>query len=377
MRIGLIGAGNIGVHAHIPAVQANEGMMIVAAADPTPERLAAAGEAAALTRKQLHADWSDLLARDDIDAVIVATPQRFRPEIVIAAAHAGKHILAEKPLALTPAAAQEMIAAARANAVTLATVHNYHFMPVYRDIKEVLDSGEIGAPEVAILNYLGVEDRPGTAAYAPRWRHSAADSGGGVLMDMLHVVYLANWMMGGAPVAVSAWVDKRLEGDGDVEDIALVRYRYPTGQALVNMAWGVGPGGVEIGGTRGRIVMENANFATHPFVPAERLSVVTESGSRSWTPKEAVAYGMAGIAGDFRDAVAAGREPVANGEAGLGALDAVLGAYVAGALGTEVSLPIPAEHPVFSKGSAGIGELDLPDTSPVARRGLFGMKVKS
>lgn len=184
-------------------------------------------------------------------------------------------------------------------------------------------------------------------------------------------------LMGGAPVAVSAWVDKRLEGDGDVEDIALVRYRYPTGQALVNMAWGVGPGGVEIGGTRGRIVMENANFATHPFVPAERLSVVSESGSRSWTPKEAVAYGMAGIAGDFRDAVAAGREPVANGEAGLGALDAVLGAYVAGALGTEVSLPIPAEHPVFSKGSAGIGELDLPDTSPVARRGLFGMKVKS
>jgi predicted dehydrogenase len=373
MRIGLIGCGNVGVNAHIPSVQANEGMTICAAADPTPERLQVAATAAGLAPADLHADWHELLSRADVEAVIVATPQRFRPEIVIAAAAAGKHILAEKPLALTPANAQAMIDAARANGVTLATVHNYHFMPAYRDIKEVLDSGEIGQPEIAVLNYLGVEDRPGAAAYSPRWRHRAADSGGGVLMDMLHVVYLANWFIGGPPLAVSAWVDKRLEGDGDVEDIALVRYVYATGQALVNMAWGVGPGGVEIGGTRGRVVMTNRDFGTHPFVPAARLDVVSESGSRSWTPQDAVAYGMAGIAGDFRDAIAANAEPVASGESGLRVLDAVLGAYVSGALGAEVALPLPNDHPVYSKGSAGIADLDLPDALPVRRRGLFGV----
>ncbi len=372
MRIGLIGAGNVGVNAHIPAVQANEGMVIVAAADPTPERLAIAGETARLSPEHLHANWSDLLARDDIDAVIVATPQRFRPEIVIAAANAGKHILAEKPLALTPANAQTMIEAARASGVTLATVHNYHFMPVYRDIKDVLESGEIGELEIAVFNYLGVEDRPGAAAFSPRWRHSAADSGGGVLMDMLHVVYLASWFMGSPPIAVLAWVDKRLEGKGDVEDIALIRYMYPQGQALVNMAWGVGPGGIDIGGTRGRIMMDNQGFGTHPFVAAERLNVVSQSGSRSWRPTDAFAYGMAGIAGDFRDAVASGREPMANGESGLRVLDAVLGAYVSGAIGEDITLPLPTDHPVYTKGSAGIGELDLPESSTVARRGLFG-----
>jgi predicted dehydrogenase len=373
MRIGLIGCGNVGVNAHIPAVQANEGMTIIAAADPTPERLQAAATAAGLGVDDLYADWRELLARQDVEAVIVATPQRFRPEIVIAAATAGKHILAEKPLALTPADAQAMIDAAREHGVTLATVHNYHFMPVYRDIKEVLDSGEIGQPEIAVLNYLGVEDRPGAAAYSPRWRHRAADSGGGVLMDMLHVVYLANWFMGGPPLAVSAWVDKRLEGEGDVEDIALVRFVYENGQALVNMAWGVGPGGVEIGGTRGRVVMINKDFGTHPFVPAARLDVVAESGSRSWTPQDAVAYGMAGIAGDFRDAVVANAEPVANGESGLRVLDAVLGAYVSGALGEEVTLPLPDDHPVYRRGSGGIADLDVPDASPVRRRGLFGV----
>ena len=372
MRVGLIGCGNVGVNAHIPAVQANEGMTIVTAADPTPERLQAAAAAAGLEPNDLHADWRDLLAREEVDAVIVATPQRFRPEIVIAAATAGKHVLAEKPLALTPADAQAMIDAVRAHGVTLATVHNYHFMPVYRDIKEVLDSGEIGQPEIAVLNYLGVEDRPGAAAYNPRWRHRAADSGGGVLMDMLHVVYLAHWFMGGPPRAVSAWVDKRLEGDGDVEDIALVRYVYENGQALVNMAWGVGPGGVEIGGAAGRVVMTNKDFGTHPFVPAVRLDVVSESGTRSWTPREPVAYGMAGIAADFRDAVAAKAEPMASGESGLRVLDAVLGAYVSAALGEAVALPLPPDHPVYTRGSAGIAELDLPATSPALHRGLFG-----
>ena len=373
MRIGLIGCGNIGVNAHIPGVKANDGMTVVAAADPTPERLAAAGEAAGLASADLYADWRDLLARDDIDAVIVATPQRFRPEIVIAAAQAGKHILAEKPLALTPADAQAMIDAAKAHGVTLGTVHNYHFMPVYAEIKEVLDSGEIGAPEVAVMNYLGVEDRPGAAAYVPRWRHNAADSGGGVLTDMLHIVYLAHWIMGGPPTAVSAFIDRRLDADGDVEDIALVRYTYPTGHAFVNMAWGKGPGGVEIAGTKGRIVMETEDDGTHPFVPATRLRVVGEQGVRSWEPATPPAYGMVAILNDFREAVEQGREPMASGEAGLRVLDAVLGAYVAGATGKEIALPLPASHPTYTQGSTGIADLDLPADSPARTRGLFGL----
>lgn len=373
MRIGLIGCGNIGVNAHIPGVKANDGMEIVAAADPTPERLAAAGEAADLSADNLYADWQDLLARDDIDAVIVATPQRFRPEIVIAAARAGKHILAEKPLALTPADAHAMIDAARENSVTLGTVHNYHFMPVYAEIKDVLDSGAIGAPEVAVMNYLGVEDRPGTAAYVPRWRHNAADSGGGVLTDMLHIVYLAHWIMGGPPTSVSSFIDRRLDADGDVEDIALVRYTYPTGHAFVNMAWGKGPGGLDIGGTKGRIVMETVDDGTHPFVPATRLRVVGEQGVRSWEPEPPAAYGMTAILKDFHEAVEQGREPIANGEAGLRVLDSVLGAYVAGATGQEVALPLPESHPTYTKGSTGIADLDLPADSPTRQRGLFGL----
>jgi hypothetical protein len=82
---------------------------------------------------------------------------------------------------------------------------------------------------------------------------------------------------------------------------------------------------------------------------------------------------MSDIASNFRDAVASGGEPIANGETGLGVLEAVLGAYVSGAQGQEITLPLPYDHPVYTKGSAGIGDLDLPGTSPVVRRGLYGV----
>jgi predicted dehydrogenase len=194
-------------------------------------------------------------------------------------------------------------------------------------------------------------------------------------MDMLHAVYLAGWFMGDEPVAVAATVDRRLGDDaaaGDVEDLALVRFDYPRGHALINMAWGHGPGGVELAGTRGRIVMVTQGFGTHPFVPAERVYVAGPRGQRDFAPAEAVGYGVPGVVADFRDAVAAGGQPAASGEAGLRVLDAVVGAYAAAALGRAVRLPLTPDDPVYRRGAAGIAELPLPPESRVRRLGLYG-----
>lgn len=377
MRVGLIGCGNVGVNVHLPALAAVEGVTVVAAADPTPARLELAGQAAGLPADRLYADWRDLLARADVDAVVVATPQKVRTEIALAAAAAGKHMLLEKPLALAPAAAQTIVAAARRAGVVVATNHNYRFMPVYAAIADLLAGGEIGSPELAVLNFMGVEDRPGAAAYAPRWRHTAAEAGGGVLMDMLHAVYLANWFLGADPVAVSAAVDRRFADGGDVEDWALVRLAYPSGHALINMAWGVGPGGVEITATNGRAVLVNQAFGTHPFVPFEKLVVVGPGGERTIVPAAAPAYGIAGVIADWRDAVRDGREPAASGAAGVSVLSAVVGAYASAALGREVALPLAAGDPVSEFGALGLGRLDLPAGSVVVRRGLYGVAARA
>src|SRR5437879_13461699 len=103
MRLGVIGCGNISLNHHLPASQTEPGVELVAAADATPARLAMFGTAAGLDPSSCYADAADLLARPDVEAVLVATPPRYRPAIALAALAAGKPVLTEKPIGLGPA----------------------------------------------------------------------------------------------------------------------------------------------------------------------------------------------------------------------------------------------------------------------------------
>jgi predicted dehydrogenase len=223
------------------------------------------------------------------------------------------------------------------------------------------------------LNYVGVVHHPGSAGYRPRWRHHLSESGGGVLMDMLHVVYLASWFMGAEPLAVSATVDRRFDDGSDVEDYALVRYDYPRGHAMINMAWGRGPGGYELMGTQGRIIMTTEGDGTIPFVPADRVRVTSSDGTRDLAAEKSYIGGFEGIMSDFRDAATNGSEPIASGAAGAAVLEAVVAAYKSAALGAEVTLPLDPSDPVYQEGAAGIASFAVSERSLVRRRGLFGV----
>jgi predicted dehydrogenase len=373
VRLAIIGCGNVSLYAHIPAALALDRVDLVAVVDPTPDRLRVAAELAHLGVEAAFADWRAVVDLPDVDAVVVATPQHVRPEIAIAAATSGKHLLCEKPLALAPAAAHAMVDAARSNGVVFATVHNYTLVPVYQTLKEIVLGGEIGRLETATLNFLSVEDRPGTAAYRPRWRHDTREAGGGVLMDMLHAVYLGWWFFDERPRSVSAFVDRRLDGDGDVEDYALVRYSLPSGQVMINMAWGHGPGGIELMGTAGRAVMVTKGFGTHPFVPPDTIHVFGRSGERQYEPGRDWGPGHQLTMAGFRDAILDGTPPAATGADGARVLEGVVGAYESAALAREVALPLSTADPVYRHGAAGIAQLDVAVGSPIRRRGLFGV----
>jgi predicted dehydrogenase len=375
LKIGVIGCGNVTLNVIVPAILATDGVEIACVADPSLDRLGSVAERANLDAEDVTNDWREVIGRRDVEAVVVATPQQVRPEISIAAAEAGKHLLCEKPLAIAPVDAQRMVDAARENDVILATVHNYVFFPVYTALKSVVDSGEIGDVETVTLNFLGVEDRPGNTAYRPKWRHDARESGGGVLMDMLHAVYLADWFFGDYSTSVSAFIDRRRDQEGDVEDYALVRYSYPTGQAMINMAWGEGPGGIEIMGTRGRAILVNHDFGTHPFVSPERIVVVNETGRREIIPETSFVEGHRKVIENFRDAVEGRAAPAATGEDGVRVLQAVVGAYKSGGIGQEVALPLDEGDPIYQLGAVGLAELELSAQSPIARRGMFGVGV--
>ena len=380
LRVGIVGCGNVGARLHLPAWLARpDRAEVVALADPTASMLEAARVTAGLARTQVHAEPADLLARDDVDAVDVCTPQHTRRELLLRAAAARKHVLCEKPLATVPAHAAEAVAAANAAGTTLAVVHNYLWLPEVRAALRVIGSGELGAVRLAIVNFLGVVDAPGTAAYAADWRHDVSRSGGGVLMDMLHGVYVAEALLGEPLLRVSAFVSSRDAGES-VEDLALCRYETANGVALVNIAWGHGPGGIDVCGTEGRLAIRYANGGTAPWAGLEHVFVATSKETRvelegdgddgpGLTPS--IFESFDDVVADFASALLEGREPAASGAAGLRALEATVAAYESAACGDVVSLPLDRGGPAFCEGALGLRRLDLPDWSPLHGRSLF------
>lgn len=352
MRVAVIGCGGMALKGHLPAWQA-ENHDIVAAVDPTPARLEIFRDAAGLDEDACAAEPSAVFARSDVQAVVVATPPAFRPSIVVAALNSGKHVLAEKPIATVPAEAWAMVGAARAADRRLAMVHNYLLRPDFVAVKSVLDSGVIGQPYVVTMNFLGVRDGSSAAEYQPRWRHDAHLSGGGVLMDMVHAVYLVQWLMGEPIRAVNAALGQRL--GGSVEDLALCRFEFESGFGLVNMAWGHGPGGIEIMGTEGRLILFYRDFGTCPFSPAEQLHVYRGNervavDDAFLRPVGEVPSPLRSIVRNFVRAVEGLEVPLAPGEHGCLALEATVGAYASAARQHTVRLPLDPDDPVYQRG---------------------------
>ncbi len=253
-------------------------------------------------------------------------------------------------MALAPARAWAIVDAARDAQRTLAVVHNYYFMPDYIAVKQILDQGTIGRPYLVILNLLSVEDRPGAAEYQPVWRHDAQVSGGGVLMDMLHVLYLLPWLMGQPIRSVSAATDRRLGTSRSVEDVALCRFAFDIGYGLINIAWGDGPGGIEVMGTEGRLLLLYDAFGTGPFRKPEQLHVYRGNERLPIDLELGPRPGVRPIWQNFVRSVAGTETPLAPGEEGCAVLESVIATYASAARQTTVPLPLDRADPVFDRG---------------------------
>lgn len=376
--VGLIGCGNIAM-GHLAGWAAHpSGYGPVAVADATPERLEIGRVTAGLDPSDAYPDYRDLIARDDVGVVDVCVPPHVRREIVIAAARAGKHILSEKPLATVPSDAAAMVEAADMAGVTLGLVHNYLFQPEIVLARQLIASGALGQVEMAIVNFLGVHDYPGATAYRPTWRHDPAQSGGGILMDIIHLVYLAEGLLGRPIDRVSAYANVRAAGAG-VEDIVSCRFETPDSAAIVNVGWSFGPdgidgpGGAEVSGTLGRLTILNENGGT--FAPFRDLRLTDRDGTRVVANSDVAPVGTVPlVVSEFAAAVAAGRSPAATGEDGQRCLEVVLAAYESAALGRTIALPLDRADPVFLRGVIGLREMELPAWSPVRQKGIFGVR---
>jgi phthalate 4,5-cis-dihydrodiol dehydrogenase len=186
LRIGIVGLGMAG-GLMVPIIAQHPRMQLAGAAELSPVLRA---RFAAANQVEAHADAAELLNRSDIDGVYIATPHQFHREHAVMAAERGKHVMVEKPMALTLDDCDAMIDAAARHRRVLIVGHTHSFDPAVRIMREIVASGELG--RLAMITMFNYTD----FMYRPR-RPEELDTalGGGILFNQIpHQVDVARFL---------------------------------------------------------------------------------------------------------------------------------------------------------------------------------------
>jgi 1,5-anhydro-D-fructose reductase (1,5-anhydro-D-mannitol-forming) len=251
IRLAILGFWHVHAADYAAEAQTNPRTEIVAAWDED----AARGEARARELgAQFHPDLAELLARSDVDGVIVTTKTSAHPEVIVAAADAGKHIYTEKVLALAPADAQRIVEVVERNGVKLTVslprlAHGYTLA-----IRELLASGELG--EVTQVRCRLSHDGDLGLRWLPGQFFDPDEAGGGALVDRgCHPLDLTRLFLGGMPESVSAEYG-HVTGHA-VDDNAAAILRHRTGALGIAETGFVNPHSpftIEVHGTNGSLM---------------------------------------------------------------------------------------------------------------------------
>jgi predicted dehydrogenase len=251
IRLAILGFWHVHAADYAAEAQAHPDTEIVAAWDEDATRGAA--RAANLGVPHIE-DLGELLARSDVDGVVVTTKTSAHPDVITAAAGAGKHIFTEKVLALTPDQAQGIVEAVERAGVTLTVslprlTHGYTLA-----IREVIASGRLG--EVTQIRCRLSHDGAVGERWLPAQFFDPDDAGGGALVDLgCHPLYLTRTFLDGMPDSVSA-VYGHVTGHA-VDDNAVAVLRHRTGAFAIAETGFVNPASpftIEVHGTKGSLL---------------------------------------------------------------------------------------------------------------------------
>ncbi|WP_233095959.1 Gfo/Idh/MocA family protein [Alicyclobacillus sp. SO9] len=270
IRWGILGAARIAEGELIPAIKQASNAELVAVAS----RDAAKGQAYAEKNGigKVYSSYEDLLDSPDIDAVYIPLPNHLHAKWSIEAAKRGKHVLCEKPAALTADETRAMVEAANQHSVLWMEAFMYQFHPQWQRVGEIIDSGEIGDVKLIEAHFSFKLDRPGDIRWDPA-------KGGGSLYDVgSYAVHVCRALAGDE-------VPSQIEGaavfkeDGMVDLTASAVMKFPNGIiAHLDSSFDVaGRQEVELAGSKGSLVI------SHAFRPDQgdaKLRITTSDGYR-------------------------------------------------------------------------------------------------
>ncbi len=337
-RVIVIGSGFIAAE-HLSALHQLPDAEVAGIVDLDPGRAAAAARAAGgvpwgVDLATAITDWS-------ADAAIVCTPNHTHPAIGRTLAEAGVHALIEKPLAITPGEAAELVELFEGHGLVLSAAHTHRYAPYARAVRQAIVDGAVGRPLQARITLLG-------GWIWGDWRNWQIDrkrSGGHALHNGMHLLDLVTWWLDDTPTHLHAYGRKRAAADLEVHDYLMITVGYASGASAVcemsraNQPRGIGYREVFVQGDGGTLRLPWDNEGTlhwghdgtkslaggpSPFLAQARTWLASVRGAGS------------------ADGAASGGEPAVTGRTGLAAV--VLGDAAERSLATGTMITL-TDHP--------------------------------
>ncbi|MHB8501756.1 MAG: Gfo/Idh/MocA family protein [Candidatus Acidiferrales bacterium] len=333
IHIGLIGGGNIS-ETHARAARAIPGVEIAAIHGSNAEKIAR------LCREHGGAPYQDFdafLNHRPMDLVIIGSPSGLHAEQGIAAARSGLHVLTEKPIEISTARADALIAAAQQSHVQLGVIFQDRTKPHIRQLKSWLDQGLLGIPlfvDARVKWY-----RPPEYYANSRWRGTRALDGGGALINQgVHTIDLLLWLLGDVlrVQARTATVLHKIEA----EDTAIATLEFSSGALGIfhatTAAYPGYPRRIEISGTEGTVILEHdriiaANLRNSSAAAESALASLANSARDENQSASSAAVsdfgGHQAVLEDFVAAIQENRAPACDGAEGRRSLALIESIY--------------------------------------------------
>jgi len=337
-RVALVGCGRISRN-HFDALRKVEGLTLTAVCDIVPERARAAAEQEGVA---CFASYEDMLRRAEYDIVSVCTPSGLHSAQGALAARAGKHVITEKPMAITLGQADELVKACDDAGVFQFVVKQNRLNPPIQLLRRAIDKGRFG--RIFLANTTVRWQRPQDYYDAAPWRGTWEFDGGAIMNQASHYVDLIQWLVGPVEsvMAKTATQARRIEAEDS--GVALLKFRsgalgvievnvltYP--RNLEGSITILGEkGSVKIGGTA-------VNRVEHwMFADYDDDDKLVESASTN--PPNVYGFGHEGYYRNVLSVLRGEAQPQTDGRAGRKSLELILGIYESAKIGREVPIPL-------------------------------------
>jgi predicted dehydrogenase len=371
VRYGIVGVGGMGT-GHANTMQRVEECALSAVCDIVPEVAESVGEE---FNVPYYTDYHDLIDNDAIDAIVVATPHYFHPEISIYAMERGKPVICEKPIAVTGAQADAMVAAAQRTGTPFAVMHQQRSEPVWQAARKLVTDGRLGEIYRTMLVYADFRSQ---AYYnSAGWRATWGGEGGGVLINQApHSIDRFMWL-GGLPSRVTGFTATKGHVI-EVEDVAAALLEYPNGAVgYIYCSTTEAPGTdiLELSGERGKlqVIGKDLRFWEIP----RGVKGFSDASTEMWTRPEAVEVpieivereaGHIAILRNMARHMLYGEELLAPGVEGRDTVEMINAIILSGHAGEPVDVPVDrARYDAFLAGLVATSRFGRVDTGPDLR----------